>query len=296
MSFTTEVNGELLRAPIKKTCCRRALALGMFLSCRMEADTLTLYVYDPAVANAARELAEHVFRAEVLTEETVRAGRKTYAVRFRSNGVSSFLKKVDEGTDEPIHLAVGFRCAACGSAFLRGIFLGCGTVNDPRKSYHLEMILPTEGRADLTARYLEGAVGRAGRAKRSGRFGVYYKGNAAIADFLYVVGCSRTGFELANVSIERDIRNNENRATNCVARNISRSVGASQKQIAAIERLRVSGRLSSLPEEMRYTAELRVENPAASLFELAAMHTPPITKSGLNGRLKRLMEEAEEVE
>ena len=101
---------------------------------------------------------------------------------------------------------------------------------------------------------------------------------------------------VTNSYIEKDIRNLENRATNCVARNISKSVDASMKQIDAIKALISSGKILSLPEELRYTAELRLENPSASLFELAHMHEPPISKSGLNRRLTRLLEEAEELE
>jgi DNA-binding protein WhiA len=101
---------------------------------------------------------------------------------------------------------------------------------------------------------------------------------------------------MANSFIERDIRNNENRATNCVARNISRSVGAAQKHVSAIESLIESKRFDRLPEELRYTAKLRLENDSASLYELSLLHDPPITKSGLNRRLAKIMEIANETE
>ena len=99
---------------------------------------------------------------------------------------------------------------------------------------------------------------------------------------------------MTNTYIERDIRNAENRATNCVASNISKSVDAAMKQIEAINSLIESGKFVSLPEELRYTAQLRVDNPSASLFELSHLHEPPISKSGLNRRLTKLLEEAEE--
>ena len=189
---------------------------------------------------------------------------------------------------------MGFRCAACPNAFLRGVFLGCGTVNDPKKGYHLELIFPTEARAELVARFLKKAVGEVSRVRRGGRFGCVYKSNGAISDFLYFVGCSGTSFDLTNAFIERDIRNHENRATNCVAHNISRSVDASAKQRSAIERLIQTRRIDTLSDELRYTAQLRADNPSASLTELAMLHEPPISKSGLNRRLSKLMEAAEE--
>ena len=109
------------------------------------------------------------------------------------------------------------------------------------------------------------------------------------------MGAARSNFDMANVCIMRDIRNGENRATNCVARNISRSVSASRKHIDAIELLSKSGKLPKLNEELRYTARLRIENPSASLTELARMHEPPISKSGLNRRLTKILEESEDI-
>jgi DNA-binding protein WhiA len=102
----------------------------------------------------------------------------------------------------------------------------------------------------------------------------------------------RSSFDFANVCIERDIRNNENRATNCVARNISKSVDATRKQIEAINKLARNHKLESLPEELRITAGLRLENEDISLSELARLHDPQISKSGLNHRLEKICQAA----
>ena len=98
-----------------------------------------------------------------------------------------------------------------------------------------------------------------------------------------------------SAKIERDIRNEENRATNCVAQNIQKAVRAASEQVAAIERLKHSGRWDTVDESLRITAELRLEYEDATLAELAARHNPPITKSGLNHRLQKLMELAGEM-
>ena len=294
MSFTNQIAEELLQLPIKKTCCRKALALGMALAARREAEGLVWYLYDEQVALFAESMLQRVFHAQTERIRTVRAGRQTEVISFQSAAVSSFLEAVDTGAVE-LREAVGFRCAACESHFLRGAFLTAATVTDPHKGYHLEWLLPTEGRADALSSLLMDAVGKAGRARRGARFGVYYKNNGAISDVLYLMGCSKTSFDVTNASIEREIRNNENRATNCVARNISRSVEASRRQISAIETLIATRKIDTLSEELRTTARLRMENADASLMELALMHQPPLTKSGLNRRLGRLLEEAEEV-
>lgn len=295
MSFTYEVCEELLKLPPKKTCCRKAMLYGLLLHSRQTDEGLAAHFYHREVAELTARLLGGVFRETVTPEETVRAGRKNFLVRVGNSAVSAFLQKLDEEGDRDIAGEVGFRCAACAQAFLRGVFLGCGTVNDPHKGYHLELPLPTKGRADALFDYLAEHVRKPSRSARGNRYSLLYKSNGSIFEFLYYIGCAHTGFDVANVSIEREIRNNENRATNCVTRNISRSVAAAQRQIEAIERLSASGRLESLPEELRQTAKLRTENESASLTELALLHQPPITKSGLNRRLSRLLEEAEEI-
>ena len=99
--------------------------------------------------------------------------------------------------------------------------------------------------------------------------------------------------ELMNIRFERQLRGEENRATNCLTKNISKTVSAAVRQTEAIRALQKSGRLSQLPDGVQETAALRLQNPEASLEELRALHDPPITKSGLNHRLKRLLEESE---
>jgi DNA-binding protein WhiA len=294
MSFTNQIAEELLRLPVKKTCCRKALALGLALAARREERGEVLYLYDEQVALLAESVLSRVFRADTTLTRTVRAGRETFVLIFRSAAVSAFLETVDAAASD-LREAVGFRCAVCEAHFLRGVFFTCATVTDPRKGYHLEWILPTEGRADALSSLLLETVGKAGRARRGTRYGVYYKNNGAISDLLYLIGCSKTSFEVTNASIEREIRNNENRATNCVARNILRSVDASRKQIAAIETLIATRKIDTLSEELRITARLRLDNEDASLAELALLHDPPLTKSGLNRRLQRLLAEAEEL-
>ena len=295
MSFTTDVGEELMALSLKKNCCRRAMLLGLVLGAvREDEAVLSARYYSPTAAELTAGLLGKLFHAETKPIPQMRVGRQTYILRFRSAAIETLLDRIDGGTEEAVHALLGFRCASCTAAFLRGAFLGCGTVNDPRKGYHLEFLLPSSQRADFLAKALQLSVGKPGLARRAGRYGLYYKSNGAISDLLYLVGCSRTSFDVTNVSIEREIRNNENRATNCVARNISRSVDASQKQRAAIEALIASHRLDTLSEELRYTARLRLENESASLLELSLLHDPPISKSGLNRRLSKLMEAAEE--
>lgn len=296
MSFTTDITKELLSVPVKKTCCKKAILLGILCGARddVQGGGYVSYFYEKDVATLAYELLCRIFHAQAELFNTVRAGRDTYVLRFCSSGVDEFFKSIEKEPDIMPHVAIGFRCAACQTAFLRGVFLGCGTVNDPTRGYHLEMSFPTKSRGELIARAISDTVGSPNRIQRGQRYSIYYKKNGAITDFLCYIGCSHTSFDMANVCIERDIRNNENRATNCVARNISLSVAASHRQIGAIERLYATRKIDTLSDELRYTARLRIENGEASLSELAMLHEPPISKSGLNRRLTKLIEAAED--
>ena len=184
-------------------------------------------------------------------------------------------------------------CESCPSAFLHGAFLSAGTVNDPHKSIHLEFFLRVPAYLPLTTAVLEGCGYPPRVVVRGNGTGLYYKDGSSVEDLLTLCGAGRVAMELMNVRFERQLRGEENRATNCLTKNISKTVTAAMRQVDAIRVLRRSGRLSGLPAGVQETAALREENPEVSLEELCALHNPPITKSGLNHRLKRLLEEAE---
>ena len=133
------------------------------------------------------------------------------------------------------------------------------------------------------------------RITRGNKIGLYYKKGDDIEDLFGKIGVNNIVFTVADSKIQKEIRGNENRATNCVATNISKAVIASGKQIDAILKLKERGRFEYLPDDLRITAELRLVNSEASLTELASLHIPPISKSGLNHRLSKLLEEAEKL-
>lgn len=120
--------------------------------------------------------------------------------------------------------------------------------------------------------------------------GIYFKDSEEIVDILGHIGANRAAFELLNVKIYKDIRNNVNRVSNCELANIGKTVAASNEQMKAIETIIQSGKADELPDELRATLDIRAAFPNATLSELAEKHTPPITKSGVNHRLKRLID------
>ncbi len=305
MSYADLVREELAALPIKRPCCRREWLNGLFLRATEDGDSLTVSFSSPTVASAvAEQLGRQAGRgSEITVTETVKNGRALHQVTCRSQTVwkqwerfrSATNRLTEEGVDADAVTSeiVSFACEGCRGAFLRGAFLVCATVSDPHRSIHLEFTPKGEGAVALLSHLLV-ALGYPPReAKRNAGVGLYFKDMPSVEDLVAITGAGRMAMDIMNVRIERDIRNQENRATNCVAKNIEKSVSACARQMAAIEKLTLNGMLAQLPESLRITARLRAENPDASLEELRNLHTPPITKSGLNHRLQRLLQEAE---
>lgn len=183
-----------------------------------------------------------------------------------------------------------FRCSGCEAAFVRGAFLSSGTLTDPDKGYHLEMSVPTPELADSLAELLTDAGLEPKRMIRKNENVLYYKDSESIENFLAYIGANTAVFTIMNKKIERGIRSDVNRIANGEMHNLGKTAAAAADQIAAINALMADGELERLPDELRQTAYLRLENREATLSQLAEMHNPPITKSGVNHRLKKLME------
>ena len=296
MSFANNVKEELLGLVIKKNCCKRAFLAGLIINAKKNGEN-SLYseFYSLDVAEAVSLLLKTLYNCKNTVSPIKKPGRTFYRVDFASRSLYELIDMLDTDPDVAIPEALPFKCSACEQMFLRGAFISCGKLNDPQKSYHLEFTLSKENlsRASKLYRFLSVSGFIAKITNRSSSSGLYFKSNQTISDILYLIGAVGSSFEYENSGIEKEIINNENRATNCVARNIYKSVSASQKHITAIRKLIESHKLYSLPEELVITATLRIENESATLSELAALHNPPISKSGLNHRLEKLCLEAE---
>jgi DNA-binding protein WhiA len=181
-------------------------------------------------------------------------------------------------------------CNECRVSFLRGLFISCATVTDPENQYHLEFIFRRPESASAAYNFLADTFTAPKIINRINGVGLVYKSSSVIEDILSVIGANQAYFILINGKIEREIRNNENRATNCETRNIAASVDAAQKQISAIEKLKSEDKFDSLPQSLKETAEMRILYPSLPLSELAGKFAPPLTKSGLNNRLKKILE------
>ena len=294
MSFADSLREELSEVTVKKNCCRKALAAG-FLVCavRTSAARTTLRCRSESAGRSAADVLARLYAKTPDILPTGAHGHHYWDITMDSPACAKLVTALHTphtDFDALLHLDA---CESCRSAFLRGLFFVAGTVNDPQKASHLEFLLPQDV-ADATAAFLEGCGYPPRRIKRPAGVGLYYKDNTSVSDLVTMMGAHSIIFEYYNARIAGDIRNNENRATNCVTRNIEKSISAAAKQIDAIGRLMEHGKLDSLPEPLRVTALLRYRNPDATLDELKELHKPPISKSGLNHRLQKLLDAAEQ--
>ena len=175
-------------------------------------------------------------------------------------------------------------------AFLRDMFLRTGSMSDPVKAYHLEFVCDTKAEAEAVRTLLAGFDIRAGLIGRTGKHVVYLKSGDAIASLLRVLGAHVSLMEMENRLIYKDMRNNVNRRVNCDTANIAKTVHAASRQTEAILFLEASGELDKMEESLQQAARLRLAHPDASIGALADMMEPPLTKSGMNHRLQKILE------
>ena len=183
----------------------------------------------------------------------------------------------------------------CKRAYLRGAFLGAGSVSDPEKGYHLEFVNPNKKHAIflqdiMTSMEMEPKV-----VERKGYFVLYLKEGTQIVDLLNVMGAHVALMELENVRIVKEVRNNVNRIVNCETANLKKTVSAAVRQTQDIEYVQETIGIAALPENLQEIARYRLEYPSSSLKELGELLSPPVGKSGVNHRLKKISEIADEI-
>lgn len=188
------------------------------------------------------------------------------------------------------------QCDKCAKAFFVGIFIKNGTVSDPAKEYQLEFVISDEDKAAklLATLYRNGFIFKISQRRKS--YVVYTRNSETIEDFLATIGAQSTCLEIMSNKVVKDIRNRVNRIRNCETANIAKAAKASNEHIEAIEKLKAADKFDFLSDDLKYIAELKLENPELSLSELAALCEPPMTKSSLNRRLKKICDLAKSEE
>lgn len=183
----------------------------------------------------------------------------------------------------------------CKKAYIRGAFLAAGSISDPEKTYHLEIAVHDRMIA-LELKDLINSFGLNSKiVGRKGSFVVYIKEGEDIVDFLNIIGAHRALMDLENIRILKEMRNNVNRVVNCETANLQKTVNASVRQVENIKYINRTIGFDNLPENLRQIAEVRIEYTDANLKELGEMLSPPLGKSGVNHRLRKLDEIAEDL-
>ena len=176
---------------------------------------------------------------------------------------------------------------------IREAFIKAGSMSDPNKRYHLQIIFKQKKKAEEIKNLLLNFNIHAKIIKKDKEYMLYLKDGEEISNFLALIGASKSMLKFEEIRVLKETRNNINRIVNCETANLNKTINASVEQIKAIEAIRKIGKFEELPVHLKEIASLRVENPDASLVELGKMLNKPIGKSGVNHRLKKLLEIAE---
>lgn len=185
--------------------------------------------------------------------------------------------------------------SCCKKAYLRGVFLGGGSVSDPEKTYHLELVTNNEDYAEDVKNLVNSYHLNAKVVDRKGSYVVYLKEGEQIVDFLNIIGAHNALLNLENVRVYKEVRNNVNRIVNCETANLNKTIDAAIRQMENIKYIKETIGLKRIPKGLIEIAELRLKYQDASLKELGEMMDPPIGKSGVNHRLRKLDQLADSI-
>jgi len=306
MSYSSRTKDELCRLEPDSVCCLLAELSGIIsvagsVILRGGGDKrLSIETENIAVARRTFRLLHDVFdvQPQLVTLRRARlGGRSAHRIEISGDEASFVLEgcgiSVMQRRGVPREITVR-KC--CRMSFLRGVFLASGSVTDPEKEYHLEFVLGDEAFALAVQKLIARFDLDAHMTMRRQMTLVYLKGQSEITDMLSILGAQSARFAMEDAFIRKELRNNANRAVNCDSANVQRSVTAASRQTQAIERLIAAKGESSLPPALLQTAKLRLRYPEVSLEELGNLCDPPVGKSGVNHRLRRLEKMAQELD
>lgn len=177
---------------------------------------------------------------------------------------------------------------------IRGTYLGSGSINNPEKKYHVEIGISKKNDAEIIIEYLKKYDIKSNLTEKNGEYAIYLKDGEKISKFLALIGANKAVLKFEEIRVQREMNNKINRIVNCETANLNKTINASIEQIEAIKKLKSNKKFEKLDDSLKEIAELRLKNPNASLIELGKMLKQPVGKSGVNYRLKKIMEIANE--
>lgn len=296
-SFSYKAKAELCRTAVQRLCCARAECYGVLLYCNtFTMQEVRIITENPEFAARLPRLFHRAFNVKfdrLPTEEA--PGSKLIFQITDPEKLRRIMDTLGYDPRQSLVLHVNFAMLeedCCRMSFLRGAFLAGGSVTDPEKRYHLELSTShVQASREVSALLQEmGFLPRS--VMRGGSAVIYFKQSEHIEDLLTTLGAPVAATEIMTAKVDKEIRNGANRAMNCDMANVNKTLDAVATQQEAIEKLEKAGQLEKLPEKMQETVRLRMQNPELPLAQLAALFEPPISKSCLNHRIRKIMEEA----
>lgn len=302
MSFTANIKSELCRLELAKGCCDRAELAGLIATSGSLALTgsgevsLNIVTDHAYIARRLYRLLKQQFSLTpmIMARKKNRLRKNLcYLVRIansvQARAVMVQLGIAAGGRMKPSDIGELTAKQCCRRAYLRGCFLAGGSISNPETNgYHLEIATELPLHAENLRRLLAAEGVKSGIVSRKRQQVVYVKDSEQIALLLSAIGSNQGRLRFENARIFKDLRNQVNRLVNCETANVTKTVNAAQRQVAAIRRLAASPGLEVLSPGLREIARLRLEYPAATLEELGQLAAPPLSKSAVNYRLRRL--------
>ena len=294
MTFCAECKNNIIEHMPENDCCRASRLYGMLLFARS-------FSRDKIIcASEHREVVSHfvdLVASAGLPVETVEQGKtaREYSACISSQDATERLLADFGHTGEELNLRIqkeNLHCGRCLGNFVAGAFLTGGSVTNPSSGYHLEF---TTYRKNLCGDFEE-LLRSCGFEPKLGKRGylktLYFKNSSTIEDILTYMDASDSSLKLMNEKILKDIVNSVNRRTNCENANIDKMVNAASADIELINKIKASGADAAMSQELREMMQLRCDNPDLPMAELGALADPPISKSGVNHRLRKIREKA----
>lgn len=294
MSFAGQAKSELCRTALSRRCCAQAEAYGVLMFCnQFSGNEIRVVTESDMLAVRLPQLFKKAFKIEFdRMPEQDSVGKRTFAVTAPDK-LAAVREVYGMDSGGPVAHHINFAVleeTCCRLAFLRGAFLAGGSVTDPEKSYHLELATSHYNVSREVLALMQECGFNPKQTTRKANYIAYFKRSEDIEDFLTGIGAPLAAMEIMNAKVEKTLRGSVNRRVNCDAANLDKAVEAAQSQLEAIRKLEQSGVLDTLPDKLQEAAQLRLTHPEETLSQLAEQCDPPITKSALNHRLRKLVE------
>jgi DNA-binding protein WhiA len=313
VSFSSKAKNEICRIEFRRSCCKLAelTALihtsGIIQMAGKKKVKLKFSTENASIARRIFMLVKDLYKIspEVLVRKNRRLRKNNSYILIITAPEDSQMILEDSNilihdVDDKINVKLGYinkqmiRKKCCKRAYLRGAFLGGGSVSDPEKAYHLEYIAHSRKYAESLCQLIREFDLRAKLIERKNVFVVYLKEGEHIVNLLSLIGAHTALLNFENIRIYKDMRNNINRIVNCETANLGKTINAAVRQTENIEYIRDNIGFSNLSAPLREVAELRLMHPNASLRELGELLSPKVGKSGINHRLRKLDKIAED--